>query len=68
VPTLSAADMDLIAGEIAKARNAVAAMSFDDLAVDDADEPAVPPAPTFEEPTDGTPQDHSRLIQAASNQ
>jgi phage terminase Nu1 subunit (DNA packaging protein) len=49
VPTLAASDVDLIAGEIARARNTVAAMSLHDLETDDSDDTAVSPAPTFEE-------------------
>ena len=54
VPTLTADDADLIAGEVAKVRNTVAVMSLADLSIDDADDAAVLPAPTFEEPTDGS--------------
>jgi phage terminase Nu1 subunit (DNA packaging protein) len=46
VPLLTADDIELVAGEVAKARNMVAAMSLADLN-DDIDGPAVPPAPTF---------------------
>lgn len=53
VPSLTADDADLIAGEVAKARNAVAAMSLADLSADDAGDGAVQPAPTFEEVVDG---------------
>lgn len=50
VPQLTADDIDLIAGEVAKARNTVARMSLADLADSDlSDDTAVPPAPTFED-------------------
>jgi phage terminase Nu1 subunit (DNA packaging protein) len=52
VPVLTAGDIDLIAGEVAKARNTVAAMSLADLRDDD--ETAVLPAPTFDEAADGS--------------
>jgi terminase small subunit / prophage DNA-packing protein len=52
VPQLTAGDIDLIAGEVAKARNTVAGMSLVDLADDDSDA-AVAPAPTFEGGDDG---------------
>ena len=47
VPLLTSDDIEIIAGEVAKARNTVAAMSLDDLRAEiEAD--AVAPAPTFE--------------------
>lgn len=50
VPQLTADDIDLIAGEVAKARNTVARMSLADLADSDlSDDTAVPPSPTFED-------------------
>ena len=49
VPLLTADDIDLVAGEVAKARNTVAKMSLADLFdADQPDDAAVPPAPTFE--------------------
>lgn len=48
VPQLTAVDIDLIAAEVAKARNTVAAMSLADLDADDAADAAGSPAPTFE--------------------
>lgn len=56
VPGLGAPDIELIAAEIARARNTVAAMSLADLQVDelgDGAASAVPPAPTFEDDPDG---------------
>lgn len=55
VPTLAAGDVDLIAAEIARARNCYASMTLTDLGLDDAaeDESAVPPAPTFDAGDDG---------------
>jgi len=54
VTTLTAADVDLIAGEVAKVRNTVAAMSLADLAEGDEADAAVSPAPIFEEGGDGS--------------
>lgn len=52
VPLLTADDIDLIAGEVAKARNIVAAMSLDDLNDSGSGaDIAVPPAPTFDDPS-----------------
>lgn len=56
VPGLGAPDIELIAAEIARARNTVAAMSLADLQVDELGDgvaAAVPPAPTFEDDQDG---------------
>ncbi len=63
VPGLGATDIELIAGEIARARNTVAAMSLADLQVDEIGDgaavkdsltaDAVAPAPTFEGGQDG---------------
>lgn len=47
VPLLTSDDIEIIAGEVAKARNTVAAMSLDDLRVEIAED-AVTPALTFE--------------------
>lgn len=52
VPQLTADDIDLIAGEIAKARNAVASMSLADINdAAPADDTEVLPAPTIEAAT-----------------
>lgn len=49
VPLLTADDIDLISGEVAKARNTVAKMSLADLAeVDQSGEPVAPPLSTIE--------------------
>lgn len=49
VPLLTADDIDLVAGEVAKARNTVAKMSLADLSdADLPDDAAVPPVQTFE--------------------
>ena len=52
VPLLGADDIDLISGEVAKARNAVAGMSLAELGLDEESEGAPPPL-TFEDDDDG---------------
>lgn len=52
VPLLTAEDIDLIAGEVAKARNVVASMSLADINyTEPADDTKVLPAPTIEAAT-----------------
>lgn len=52
VPLLTAEDVDLIAGEVAKARNVVASMSLADINyTEPADDTEVLPAPTIEAAT-----------------
>lgn len=50
VPVLTADDIDLIAGEVAKARNLVAAMSLADLKDDDSADVSTVPVLAIEEP------------------